>query len=111
MYKNSPRGARRVKIGNFSENSNLSVQKVGRKINSLIDRVHSNDGHIRPELLVHEFLPDPLPVKDITVKSDEGYFTSYAANFTHVMLHGISGVKISSIRANVGKFTAKVSSR
>ena len=85
-----------------------TLKKVGKKINSLIDRVHSNDGILRPEYLVHEFLPDPLPVKDIVVKEEEGFFTSYNGVFTHVLLHGTSKVKVTSIKANVGNFTAKI---
>ena len=85
------------------------LKKLGRKINSLIDRVHASDGFIRPEHLVHELLPDPLPIKDIDIDNNEGFFTHYTAKITNVMLHGISGVKISSIKANVGKFTAQVS--
>ncbi|KAI2809034.1 hypothetical protein BLOT_000175 [Blomia tropicalis] len=84
-----------------------TFKKFGRKINSLIDRVNANDGKLRPELLVQELLPDPLPVKDIEIESNS-FFSSYEGKFTNVLLHGISGIKITSIKANVGKFTAKI---
>ena len=83
------------------------LRKLSRKLDSLVNRVNTNQGHIRPEMFVHEFLPDPLPVKDIEVKNDEfiGYYTG---TFTNVQLHGISGVVVDSIRANIGTLTAKV---
>jgi len=98
-----------AKILKVNQKKLPGLKKLGRKINSLIDRVNAADGHLRPELFVQEFIPDPLPMKDIDVESEESFFTHYTGKFTKVMLHGISGVKIHSIKANVGKFTAKVS--
>lgn len=95
------------KILKVNEKKLPVLRKIGRKINSLIDRVHANGHVLRPELVVHEFLPDPLKVKDIEV-NEEGWTAWYKGKFSSVLLHGISGVKISSIKANVGTLSAKV---
>ncbi len=95
------------KILKVNEKKLPVLKKIGRKINSLIDRVHANGHVLRPELVVHEFLPDPLKVKDIEVDED-GWTSSYKGRFTGVLLHGTSGVKINSIKANVGTLSAKV---
>ncbi|KAH9409487.1 hypothetical protein TYRP_010497 [Tyrophagus putrescentiae] len=95
------------KILKVNEKKLPVLKKIGRKINSLIDRVHANGHVLRPELVVHEFLPDPLKVKDIEVDED-GWTSSYKGRFTGVLLHGTSGVKINSIKANVGTLSAKI---
>lgn len=84
------------------------MKKISSKLNKLAEKVDENHGHIRPELLIDEFLPDPVRVRDIPVSKDEDWLTSYNGKFSNVMMYGIRNVEIESIRANVGKLNANV---
>ena len=84
------------------------LKKIGRKFDSVIERVNANKGRVAPELFVEEFLPDPMRIKDIPVDNSEGFFSWYKGQFSNISMHGVKQVRIESVRANVGKFNAKV---
>uniref|UniRef100_A0A6P6YCQ6 Uncharacterized protein LOC113796393 n=1 Tax=Dermatophagoides pteronyssinus TaxID=6956 RepID=A0A6P6YCQ6_DERPT len=91
------------------DNENVEkLKKISSKLNKLAEKVDENHGHIRPELLIDEFLPDPVRVRDIPVSKDEDWLTSYNGKFSNVMMYGIRNVEIESIRANVGKLNANI---
>lgn len=97
------------KIIKINDENLPKLKKISTKLNKLVEKVDENHGHIRPELLIDEFLPDPVSVRDIPVSKEDGWLSSYTGQFSNVMMYGIRNVEIKSIRINVGKLYANVS--
>nr|XP_046917687.1 uncharacterized protein LOC124498030 [Dermatophagoides farinae]XP_046917688.1 uncharacterized protein LOC124498030 [Dermatophagoides farinae] len=96
------------KIIKINDENLPKLKKISTKLNKLVEKVDENHGHIRPELLIDEFLPDPVSVRDIPVSKEDGWLSSYTGQFSNVMMYGIRNVEIKSIRINVGKLYANI---
>ncbi|KAF7496027.1 hypothetical protein SSS_00307 [Sarcoptes scabiei] len=94
-------------IINLDETKKSKLEILSEKLNKLADRIEKSDGRLKPELLLDEFIPDPLNVRDIKVEKDD-WISSYNGHFTNVTMHGIRTLRIESIKVNIAKTNAQI---
>src|SRR4051812_41020142 len=86
---------------------NDKVKKILVKAEDIIRRAEDQSGSINPTVIVNEFLPDPMHVKDFNI-SEDGGLTYFEGSFKNMSIYGLKQMKISKLLFNLGLIQLKV---
>lgn len=76
------------------------------EIRSYISAAERHDGVLDPLNLVNKYLYDPMIINDFNV-TESGRMTNFRVMFKHMLLTGLKGLDIDSMRFNLGKSNAR----
>ncbi|CAG2161623.1 unnamed protein product [Oppiella nova] len=90
-----------------SEEQNEKILEFLEKAEVIIKKAEDSTGTLQPEMIVNEFLSDPMPVKDFNI-SEDGGLTSFEGKLQNMTIHGLKQLKITNISVNLGLIQLKV---
>ena len=83
------------------------IEEVLEKAEDVLRKAEETTGELNPTIIVNEFLPDPMPIKDFNISEDSG-FTYFEGSMKNLSLHGLKSLKIDKLLFNLGLIQLKV---
>ncbi|XP_054169084.1 uncharacterized protein LOC128966257 [Oppia nitens] len=85
-----------------SKEQNIRIEEFLERAENILKRAEDPSGNLNPAMIVNEFLPDPMPMKNLNFSEEGGWGTYTELNLKNMSIHGFKQLKISNISFNLG---------